>query len=69
MSRIDIDNISPPGAWQREWDMRSHTDAEFRQEIRELRERLRGYLTDIRRLEAEVAELKRHAENQWVREP
>ena len=66
---MTIDRISPPGAWHREWDARSHTETEYRQEIREMRERIRGYLDDIRRLEAEVAELKRVAENQWVREP
>ncbi len=66
---MTIDQDSPAGSWQREWDARSHTPDEYRREIRELRERLRGYLADIRRLEAEVAELKRHAENQWVREP
>lgn len=64
-----IDNISPPGAYTREWDARSHTETEYRQEIREMRERIRFYLAEIERLHAELAELRRHAESQWVREP
>jgi predicted RNase H-like nuclease (RuvC/YqgF family) len=66
---MTIDRISPPGAWQREWDARSHTETEYRQEIREMRERIQWYLGQIQSLEEEVAELKRIAESQFVKEP
>ncbi len=66
---MTIDRISPPGAWQREWDARSHTETEYRQEIREMRERIQWYLGQIQSLEDEVAELKRIAESQFVKEP
>ena len=64
-----IDNVSPAGSYRRELDYKLDTVGKLWNEIYELRERIRGYLADINRLEAEVAELKRHAENQWVREP
>lgn len=47
-----------PGSWQKEWDARSHTPEEFRQEIRELRERIKGYLKDIEMRDQVIAELK-----------
>ena len=64
-----IDNVSPAGSYRRELDYKLDTVGKLWHEIYELRERIRGYLADIKRLEAEVAELKRHTENQWVREP
>lgn len=51
---MTIDNDSPAGAWQKEWDARSHTDAEFRAEIRELRDRIAMYLKEIDELKAEI---------------
>ena len=47
-----------PGSWQKEWDAKSHTPEEFRQEIRELRERIKGYLKDIEMRDQVIAELK-----------
>ena len=55
---MNIDRESPPGSWQKEWDRRPHTEAEFRQEIRELRERIKTYLSDIEGLERQVEVLK-----------
>jgi hypothetical protein len=47
-----------PGSWQQEWDRRSHTDAEFRQEIRELRERIQSYLKDIEERDRLIESMK-----------
>ena len=49
-----VDNESPPGAWQRDWDSRAHTEAEFRAEIRDMRDRIAFYLKQIDELRAEV---------------
>jgi len=65
---VQIDRESPPGAWQREWDARSHTETEYRQEIREMRERIRWYVRRIEELEAEVKQL-RAQDARWVQEP
>jgi hypothetical protein len=65
---MQIDRESPPGAWQREWDARSHTETEYRQEIREMRERIRWYVRRIEELEAEVKQL-RAQDARWVQEP
>lgn len=63
-----VDNSSPPGSWVREWDMRSHTTDEYRQEIRELRGRIVGYLREIEELKNENTMLRANAER-WVMEP
>ena len=65
---MQIDRESPPGAWQREWDARRHTETEYRQEIREMRERIWYYLKRIAELEQEVKTLKA-ADARWVQEP
>jgi uncharacterized coiled-coil DUF342 family protein len=54
--------------WDREWDRMSHTISEYRQEIREMRERIRGYVDLIEQLESEVRELKK-TDSRWVQEP
>lgn len=64
-----IDNISPPGAYERDWDSRSHTETEYRQEIREMRERIRGYVKEIKLLQDEIVLLREQLHNQTVREP
>lgn len=63
-----VDNESPAGSWQREWDARPHTTEEYRQEIRELRERLRTYLLEVERLKAELMVLQAR-DARWVQEP
>lgn len=65
---MTVDNISEPGAWVREWDARPHSTAEYRQEIHELRERVRMYLARIGELEAEL-NAERAKNESWVREP
>ena len=65
---MQIDRESPPGAWQREWDARSHTETEYRHEIREMRERIYHYLKRIAELEQEVKEL-RAKDARGVQEP
>ena len=49
-----FDRESPPGAWEREWDMRPHTITEYQVEISELRGRIRSYLKCIEELENTV---------------
>lgn len=65
---MTVDNVSEPGSWVREWDARPHTTAEYRQEISELRERIRAYLERIGQLEAELIAERARSEA-WVREP
>jgi predicted RNase H-like nuclease (RuvC/YqgF family) len=65
---MQIDRESPPGAWQRDWDSRSHTETEYRQEIREMRERIKWYMKRIDELESEVRELRSN-DARWVQEP
>lgn len=55
---ITIDNESPAGSWRREWDARSHTAQEYREKIRELRERNKEYLREIEGLQRVVDNLK-----------
>jgi uncharacterized coiled-coil DUF342 family protein len=55
-------------AWDREWDRMSHTISEYRQEIREMRERILWYVRRIEELEAEVKQL-RAQDARWVQEP
>ncbi len=47
-----------PGSWQLEWDRRAHTEAEFRHEIRELRERIQSYLKDIEERDRLIESMK-----------
>ena len=68
-----VDNESPPGAWEREWDMRSHTTTEYQSEINEMRTRIRAYLRRIEELEntveslsSQIIALERQI-NQWGR--
>jgi trehalose-6-phosphatase len=65
---VQIDRESPPGAWQRDWDARSHTETEYRQEIREMRERTQYYVRRIDGLETEIKQLKAQ-DARWVQEP
>ena len=53
--------------WEQEWDRIAHTSTEYRQEIREMRERIYHYLKRIAELEAEVREL-RARDGRWVQE-
>ena len=55
---MTIDRDSPPGAWQKEWDAMSHTASEYQREIRELRDRIQGYLKDIEIRDQLIAELR-----------
>ena len=54
--------------WDREWDRMSHTISEYQQEIREMRERIRWYVSRIEELETEVKQLK-STDARWVQEP
>jgi predicted nucleic acid-binding Zn-ribbon protein len=51
---MTIDNESPAGAWQKEWDARAHTESEYRAEIRDMRDRIKMYLKEIDDLKAEI---------------
>ncbi len=70
---MTIDNESPPGSWEQEWDRKSHTTSEYQAEISELRSRIRGYLKRIDELEDMVESLTGHVTslerqvNQWGR--
>lgn len=55
---MTIDKDSPPGSWQKEWDAMSHTTFEYQQEIRELRDRIKGYLKDIEMRDQVISELR-----------
>jgi hypothetical protein len=55
---MGVDRDSPPGSWQKEWDAISHSPVEYRQEIRELRDRIKGYLKDIEIRDQLIAELR-----------
>jgi uncharacterized coiled-coil DUF342 family protein len=54
--------------WDREWDRMSHTISEYQKEIREMRERIRWYVSRIEELETEVKQLK-STDARWVQEP
>ncbi len=64
-----IDRESPAGAWQRELDYKLDTVGKLWSEIYDLRQRIKDYMADIAKLEAEVAELRKFAHDAWVREP
>jgi uncharacterized coiled-coil DUF342 family protein len=55
---MSVDNESPPGSWQKEWDAMSHSPVEYQREIRELRDRIKGYLKDIEMRDQVIAELR-----------
>lgn len=63
-----IDRESEPGAWEREWDRQSHSVTEYQREIRELRARIRAYVSRITELEIALHE-ERSRNNEWIREP
>ena len=63
-----IDKESEPGAWEREWDSQSHPVSEYQREIRELRARIRAYVSRITELEIALHE-ERSRNNEWIREP
>lgn len=63
------DRESPAGAWQRELDYKLDTVGKLWTEIYDLRQRIKDYMADIARLEAEVAELRHSAHDAWMREP
>lgn len=46
----NIDDLSPSGSWRSEWDARFHTVSEYREKIRELRERNKEYVREIQTL-------------------
>ena len=54
--------------WDKEWDAQAHTPAEYRAEIRELRERIIWYVSLIEKLEAELRDLRAN-DARWVMEP
>lgn len=64
-----FDRESPAGAWQRELDYKLDTVGKLWSEIYDLRQRIKDYMADIAKLEAEVAELRKSAHDAWVREP
>jgi uncharacterized coiled-coil DUF342 family protein len=57
-----------PDLFDDEWDKMAHTPTEYRAEIRELRERILGYVSRIEQLETEVRELRAN-DARWVMEP
>jgi predicted RNase H-like nuclease (RuvC/YqgF family) len=63
-----VDTSSEPGAWEREWDSRVHTVSEYQREIRDMRDRIRTYLSEIARLRDELRE-EQSRNSEWVREP
>lgn len=63
-----VDTESDAGAWERDWDMRSHTVTEYQVEVRDLRARIRAYLGEIAELKAQLQE-ERARNSEWVREP
>jgi len=63
-----VDTSSEPGAWERDWDSRSHTVSEYQHEIRDLRYRIRAYLAEIADLKAQLRE-EQARNSEWVREP
>jgi uncharacterized coiled-coil DUF342 family protein len=54
--------------WDKEWDAKAHTATEYRAEIRELRERILGYVSRIEALETELRDLRAN-DARWVMEP
>lgn len=68
---MSVDNESPPGSWEREWDMRPHSTTEYQIEINDLRARIKSYLKRIEELEntvevlsCQIIALERQV-NQW----
>jgi uncharacterized protein (UPF0335 family) len=54
--------------WDSEWDRMTHTSTDYKREIREMRERIRWYVSRIEELETEVRQLK-STDARWVQEP
>ena len=65
---MTIDQESDAGAWEREWDRQSHTVSEYQREIRELRLRIKDYVSRITELEIALHE-EQSRNNEWIREP
>ena len=63
-----VDKESEAGAWEREWDARSHTVSEYQHEIRDLRERIKYYVSRIKDLEEQLRD-EQARNSEWVREP
>jgi predicted RNase H-like nuclease (RuvC/YqgF family) len=55
---VTTDNVSPEGAWRTEWDAQSHTPTEYREKIRELRQRNQEYIREIEKLKEKIDDLK-----------
>ncbi len=55
---MKIDTVSPAGAWRNEWDAQSHSPTEYREKIRELRQRNAEYVREIERLKECISDLK-----------
>lgn len=55
---MKVDTVSPAGAWRNEWDAQSHTTAEYKEKIRELRQRNAEYVREIERLKQYISDLK-----------
>ncbi len=75
-NQIDIRSVTMPlhyqtdmfdDDWDREWDRMSHAISEYQKEIREMRERIRWYVSRIEELETEVKQLK-STDARWVQE-
>ena len=62
------DRLQEIDEWDAEWDRMTHTSAEYKSEIREMRERIQFYVQRIEELEEEVRQLKRF-DSRWVQEP
>jgi hypothetical protein len=54
--------------WDCEWDRMTHTSTDYKREIREMRDRIRWYVSRIEELETEVRQLK-STDARWVQEP
>ena len=55
---MKIDTVSPAGTWRNEWDAQSHTPTEYKEKIRELRQRNAEYVREIERLKNYISDLK-----------
>ena len=55
---MKVDTVSPAGAWRNEWDAQSHTPTEYKEKIRELRQRNAEYVREIERLKNYISDLK-----------
>lgn len=56
--------------WEYEWDAMSHTQSEYQREIRELRDRIRSYLSEIQELNKQIESMKEELSLQnkyWIK--